>query len=447
MAGLSATDGINNGRSRSAAAEDDGVDHIGFETPRSGVATPQPDLHDKRLPGIMSYFGQVRPASFKRLLSGTFNAGGQAPNAPPPAATTTTTTTAAAGPRDEESTRPTAELKPSLHPVGPASRSTSATTDDAPSLLAHEMAGLSVGETPRVAVEDKPPPYPTPPASQRSSVQHSPSVSSVVGLESRDTPASSRPPSLRKTSFADFTKGKSRRSSLLSPVLVTAAEFSAPACRLPSPSSQASTTPNSPACPVFPLREGVQSSSNELACTQALEKLTNVLGIKSGATSPTRAPSSALSTARPSKVESRGDSVSRAKAGTPDRLVARTPTPPGAQAPAAKGKLTIKITEAKGLRKCRDPYVVVVFQRSELISGGPRPGPGEEEEDTPVSSAVPIRSTLMQRQSSDSGRPPMAIPMRSRQSSNTSITDYTQFRTRNSRRSFTNPKWDAEAVL
>lgn len=166
---------------------------------------------------------------------------------------------------------------------------------------------------------------------------------------------------------------------------------------------------------------------------------------QSGATSPTRAPSSALSTARPSKVESRGDSVSRAKAGTPDRLVARTPTPPGAQAPAAKGKLTIKITEAKGLRKCRDPYVVVVFQRSELISGGPRPG--EEEEDTPVSAAVPIRSTLMQRQSSDSGRPPMAIPMRSRQSSNTSITDYTQFRTRNSRRSFTNPKWDAEAVF
>ncbi|CAL3964442.1 unnamed protein product, partial [Diplocarpon coronariae] len=37
------------------------VDVNGFEsdTPRSGVATPQPDPSDKRLPGIMhSYFGQ-----------------------------------------------------------------------------------------------------------------------------------------------------------------------------------------------------------------------------------------------------------------------------------------------------------------------------------------------------------------------------------------------------
>ena len=50
----------------------------------------------------------------------------------------------------------------------------------------------------------------------------------------------------------------------------------------------------------------------------------------------------------------------------------------GAHVPASKGKLTIKISEARGLRKCRDPYVVVVFQRSELISGGPRPTEIEE---------------------------------------------------------------------
>src|SRR5687768_12791187 len=49
---------------RTAATEDDGIDHIGYETPRSGIATPQPDLQDKRLPGIMSFYGQVRPDSF-----------------------------------------------------------------------------------------------------------------------------------------------------------------------------------------------------------------------------------------------------------------------------------------------------------------------------------------------------------------------------------------------
>ncbi|EON96870.1 putative serine threonine-protein kinase sck1 protein [Phaeoacremonium minimum UCRPA7] len=41
----------------------------------------------------------------------------------------------------------------------------------------------------------------------------------------------------------------------------------------------------------------------------------------------------------------------------------------------------------------------------------------------------------------------MAIPMRSRQSSNTSIGEYNTFRNRTQRRSFTNPTWDAEAAF
>src|ERR1041384_1821574 len=59
-------------RSRSATGEDDGTDHIGFDTPRSGVATPQPDLHDKRRPGIMSYFGQVRADSVQDTSLSSF---------------------------------------------------------------------------------------------------------------------------------------------------------------------------------------------------------------------------------------------------------------------------------------------------------------------------------------------------------------------------------------
>ena len=113
--------------------------------------------------------------------------------------------------------------------------------------------------------------------------------------------------------------------------------------------------------------------------------------------------------------------------------------------PPTRGKLTIKIVEARGLRKCRDPYVVAVFQRSELISAGPRPLEVEEHTlGAPPSSA--LGSIPIQRQGSDSGRP-MAIPMRSRQSSNTSITDYNTFRNRTARAPFSNPKWDAEAVL
>src|SRR6185436_6450706 len=69
-------------RSTAAVPEEDATDQLGFDTPRSGVATPQPDLHDKRLPGIASYFNQVRPASFTRLLSGTVFSTAQCAPAP-----------------------------------------------------------------------------------------------------------------------------------------------------------------------------------------------------------------------------------------------------------------------------------------------------------------------------------------------------------------------------
>ncbi|KAL5596971.1 uncharacterized protein BROUX77_006919 [Berkeleyomyces rouxiae] len=50
---------MSNNRTTPPATDDDGADHSGFETPRSGVATPHPDPHDKRFPGIMSCYAQV----------------------------------------------------------------------------------------------------------------------------------------------------------------------------------------------------------------------------------------------------------------------------------------------------------------------------------------------------------------------------------------------------
>lgn len=161
---------------------------------------------------------------------------------------------------------------------------------------------------------------------------------------------------------------------------------------------------------------------------------------QSGPPTPTRA----LSAAHPSHSEG-VETPSRTSNDGTDASGIRTPRrSTSTQAPSAKGKLTIKITEARGLRKCRDPYVVAVFQRSELISGGPQSSEEEETLSVPPSGfgGIPI-----QRQGSDSGRPPMAIPMRSRQSSNTSISDYNTFRNRTARGSFTRPKWDAEAVF
>ncbi|PFH61149.1 hypothetical protein XA68_18099 [Ophiocordyceps unilateralis] len=160
---------------------------------------------------------------------------------------------------------------------------------------------------------------------------------------------------------------------------------------------------------------------------------------QSGPPTPTRALSATHSSQSDGK-----ETPSRTSNDSVDTPGPHTPrNSAGAQAPAPQGKLTIKITEARGLRRCRDPYVVAVFQRSELISGGPRPADEDEHASAPPSAlgGIPI-----QRQGSDSGRP-MAIPMRSRQSSNTSITDYNTFRSRTARAPFLHPTWDAEAAF
>ncbi|KAH8836942.1 hypothetical protein MCOR07_006570 [Pyricularia oryzae] len=154
---------------------------------------------------------------------------------------------------------------------------------------------------------------------------------------------------------------------------------------------------------------------------------------QSGHSTPTRS----LSTAHASRSGSHEDKANGTSTGT------STPSlRSGEQVAAPKGKLTVKITEGRGVRKCRDPYVVAVCQRSELISGGPRTFEDEDE----LSVSTPLGGVLISRSGSDMGRTPMAIPMRSRQSSNTSVTEYNTFRNR-TRRTFTRPKWDAEAVF
>ncbi|KAK1972728.1 kinase-like protein [Colletotrichum sublineola] len=321
-------------RTPAAAADEDGADQIGFDTPRSGVATPQPDLHDKRLPGIMSYFGQ----------------------------------------------------------------------------------------------------YPTPPISRRSSAGLLKRSLSLRYAETRSAASSSARPLLQR-GVTDYPKKchsltlMSQPSSIVTTSAVHAHHISNPS--FPSP------IPISPS--YFHVGSAQKATSlHSSSSVDQLKKLTQVATFKSGPPTPTRA----LSTAQPSQSEERTSSKRSSNETVPP---SGTQTPrsgtTGAQVPAARGKLTIKIVEAKGLRRAKDPYVVAVFQKTELISGGPRSVEEEEDVNLPPPSfgGIPI-----QRQGSDSGRPAMSIPMRSRQSSNTSISDYNTFRNR-SRRSFTSPKWDAEA--
>ena len=114
------------------------------------------------------------------------------------------------------------------------------------------------------------------------------------------------------------------------------------------------------------------------------------------------------------------------------------PAPP---IPPPKGKLYVKISSARGLKPSVSPYAVCSFEWIESIAHEPQHDDleiddvsrGKESE-----GGVPIK-----RAGNDMGRS-IAIPMKSRQSSNTSNSEPKNLK---SGRTVTDAKWDHEAVL
>ena len=411
-----------NSRSRTATADDEGGDHIGFETPRSGIATPQPDPHDRRLPGIMSYFGQVRSVSFQSLLP---RKEATAKESPSPCS---------AAPPSEQLYQKGSRLSAPIIPSAPLSGNDFGGDGPAPEADGSRgpRADLSQGAGEHLN------PYPTPPASQPSSVRDLNMSGPGCGDDGSAEPPERTRQSQHKKSTSDGHQFKGRSASLRVPLTSVVTTSTVHASHFSNPSSRTASIQNSPSRPNFSLDE--PDASVQPAQVEKARKLTGA-GEKSGPPTPTRA----LSTARPSQDDdgASGDGSLSSNGTMMERSGSKTPMPGPGQVPATKGKLTIKIMEGRNLRKSRDPYVVAVFQRSELISGGPHSFLDDDEASL---AAAPTSGIPMKRQGSDSGRPPMAIPMRSRQSSNTSITDYATFRNRN-RRSFTKPRWGAEAIL
>lgn len=432
---------------RTAAADEDGADQIGYETPRSGVATPQPDLQDKRLPGIMSYFGQVRPDT---ALVPDISSSVPCPHMDSHPSNKTLD--------EEPHSASSSALQPQL-PIDSSMPDSGSQIDDPSSSQLHaEDSGLQ-----RDAAQDRQrtsPPYPNPPTSSSSSSdiysRTEPGTSCSEALVEPLTARSQSSLTCEPSGSAHLTTSPSlSSSSSWPPSPPSSTEVSETESRdVPrvDPISESSIAP-----PQATLNNQTSSSTNKMHHTansnasQAPSKWFSLDGLmeltrgvfKSGPPTPTRALSAAQSHSDGKISSSRSSNDGAETSGT---QTPRGPSAPnGAQAPVPKGKLTIKIPEGRGLRRCRDPYVVVVFQRSELISGGPRPNEDEENLVIPPPSMGGI---AIQRQGSDSGRPPMSIPMRSRQSSNTSIGDHSSIRNRLTvRTALTDPKWDAEAVL
>lgn len=403
--------------------DDDLNDHIDSDTPRSGVATPQPDPSDKRLPGIMhNYFGQVGSGS------------SSSPNSDP-------LETPALGSEHEnpspfhhreEMIEDYVLLSVAPDPQKKTANLSQSANEVAPPLLPHERNGASqVSKTSRLSGLH---PYPTPPASQTPSL-HRLNLSETSSEGDGSSAKSEVPPSsAHRKSISESIPLSVRRASLMNPLSNVVTTSSVHATHFSNPSDRSPAT-----TPSTPIHSRLNSDFHESPSYDRLKKLTDdSLRKASAPATPTRA----LSNQTVKSDASGGSDRSHEKNGKINGSETLPPTASGAPAPAPKGKLTVKIAEARGLRKSKDPYVVAVFQRNELVSKGPRQEYGDEQDESTASSmgGIPIM-----RSGSDSGRP-MAIPMKSRQSSNTSLSDYRDFKVRG-RRSMTNPKWDTEAVL
>ncbi|KAL8904295.1 MAG: hypothetical protein Q9207_003359 [Kuettlingeria erythrocarpa] len=108
-----------------------------------------------------------------------------------------------------------------------------------------------------------------------------------------------------------------------------------------------------------------------------------------------------------------------------------------------KGKLSVKISEARGLKPSYDPYAVCVFEYNEAVARHPKPKDRRIDKDDALPKDFPFGGVPINRSGSDIGRS-MAIPMKSRQSSTASLSDQKNFKVG---RQVTEPKWDHEAMF
>lgn len=408
--------------------EDDGNDSYASDTPRSGIATPQPDPSDKRLPGIMhSYFGQVGAGSSQSPNSGALE--------------TPAVESEAQTPLPPFHRRETTDGDQVLSSVTPDSHNepASASHDKDPMAQPPTESERSESLAPKNTRTSGLHPYPTPPVSQPPSLHKLKLSDSGSEDEKEVAKEAASLPSAHHKRISESIPSSARRASLMNPLSsvvtasnVHAAHFSNPSDRSP---------------PATPSRSRLTSEFHDSPSVDRLKKLTDDASKKSIPPTPTRALSNQTvkSDASGGSDPVNGANGQNGKAVPESTLTTSSSSSgsTGAPAPAPKGKLTVKISEARGLRKSRDPYVVAVFQRNELVSKGPLPDDGDDNEDatsSPAMGGIPIT-----RSGSDSGRP-MAIPMKSRQSSNTSLSDYRDFKFKG-RKSMTNPKWDTEAIL
>ena len=424
----------SNEDTRDTRSDDDAHDHIGSQsaTP-SGARTPRPDLQDKRLPGIMhAYFGQVGTGSssvsehstspisypsmskkeedlFKcdvRRISSTHR---------PPTAPSTPGAENAYHPPVEQleafSLAPRhPNAAPHCYPTPPVSSPSSMTqkeSDDSERSRSRERKmeernrsplQQGVGNTPAARLS-------------LSSHQHTAGLESLPGVVTASTVHAS---DIAQNTSTRSSSSSSSHSPLHMQTPATALSSCLESVKLTRGVAPASRKKNTP--PHTP---------------RALSSSTPIDGA-----SRTSAPSSSSRSSNQTNdaANSHHDESKR------DSYIELPPTK------TPKGRLSMKISQGRGLKPSFDPYVVCFFEWNEYITRGPK----QVEEEVKRSGSRPrediIGGVPIQRTGSDFGRS-IAIPMKSRQGSTTSMTESRSTLKLGQQQQVTDPKWDIEATL
>lgn len=396
---------------------DEDPDHIGSNSSTPpGAATPRPDPTDKRQPGILSYFGQVRstlpsmPSVFRPRTSLSGPSASAQPSEPPehPDGGVEETGESAA-PKMGADALPTAPSSPKRQMSG---------EDESPPLLPHERgdAAPARASAPRGDLSFS---YPTPPTSSASSLHR-------VSKDETSSLTSGFPPSTRSHSSNDKKDASSactprgHTSAMSSPTSSITTTTTVPAAHLSNPANPVSSNPPTTASKPVVASPSASRRSTDNASSEEGKTLTD--DVARAQNTPPHTPRTQSQEGKPPAAPSNLSHSARSSTSIGNATTAVV---------APKGKLSVVITEGRGLRSSIDPYVVCQFQWAEDISDGPKKGA------EPPKGAMP-----MMRTDSDSGRP-MAIPMKSRQSSNHGWNPQES----RERDEISNPKWDHNAVL
>ncbi|KAL8698701.1 MAG: hypothetical protein Q9224_001729 [Gallowayella concinna] len=420
---------------------DEGPDLIGSEsvTP-SGVVTPRPDPVDKRFPGIVhSFFGQVGATSFPTSTLEIFSLSD--------ASTSIMAGSSQPFKQGFDKLRgalPTAPASPSDEPGG---------SEENANLGRLVKEGLDrVQNTPlsdRLAVQG----CPTPPASSSSSsTQRDGALGAAAGYATVGPGSGSfdaHPAREKQRSGEEREVIRTRRQTAgLNPLSNIITNSSVHASHISNPTSRsASITPNTPTsdCSVLSARSALNSHLESTKLTDGVAKPPRVKS------TPPRTPRSlshdGSETAHAANTSPRRDRLdgppSRRESGNANHLKSSTSVQASPTVGPPKGKLSVKISEGRGLKPSYDPYAVCVFEYNEAVARNPKPEDAKADKDDTHLRESPLGGVPINRSGSDIGRS-MAIPMKSRQSSTTSLSDQKNFK---AGRQVTNPKWDHEAMF